>query len=262
MRVGLLETDETFVWQPRLARRVECRLRLDMPGLRCMSSLETLAVVSERLKNFPANFVFMGSGAFHHLALPLIVRQAAKGPLNVLIFDRHLDYFSVSKGFVSCGSWIREVVKLPGVRRVVVIGIDEKTVSLPASLPPKVLVLTAQAWRSMFPRAGNNRSYWDAVLSAGNIYLSIDKDVFSTVATDWGAGELPVGEVLTFLRWCVARRRLVGVDVCGEFVPRGPWPTLEERKLIAHNERINLALYWFFQTSKPFVAPGVGRQRS
>ncbi|AEG14638.1 hypothetical protein Desku_1049 [Desulfofundulus kuznetsovii DSM 6115] len=240
MRVGLLETDETFVWQPRLARRAECRLRLDISGLRCMSSRETLAIVAERLKTFPAKLVFMGSGTFHHLALPLIARQATKGPLNVLIFDRHLDCFSVPEGFVSCGSWIQEVVKLPAVRRVVVIGIAGKILSLPA----KVFALTAQSWRSMFTRAKN---YFEALLSPGNIYLSIDKDVFSTITTDWGAGEVSVGEVFAFLRWCVARRRLVGVDVCGELVPRGLWPTVEERKLIARNERINLALCWFFR---------------
>lgn len=239
MRVGFLETDETLVWQPRLANCVEYQLRLDISGLRCMSSRKTLAAVAKRLKTFPAELVFMGSSAFHHVALPLIARQAAKGLLSVLIFDRHLDCFSAPEGFVSCGSWIREVVKLPAVRRVVVIGISEKTFTL----PPKVVALTAQIWRSLFFRA---KGYFERLLFTDDIYLSIDKDVFTTALTDWGAGELSVAEVFVFLRWCMARRRLVGVDVCGELVPRGLWPTIEERKLIARNERINLAFCRFF----------------
>ncbi len=157
MQVGLLETDETLVWQPRLARRGEYRLRLDISGLRCMSTRETLATVAERLKTFPAKLVFMGSGAFHHLALPLIARQAAKGPLDVLILDRHLDCFSVPEGFVSCGSWIREVVRLPAVRRVVVIGIAGKTLSLPS----KVVALTAHHGDPCFPaRRTISRRFW------------------------------------------------------------------------------------------------------
>ncbi len=240
MCVGLLETDDTYVWQPRLERRAECRLRLDISGLRCMSSQETLAMVDERLKTFPAKLVFMGSGAFHHLALPLIARQAAKRPLSVLILDRHLDFFPVPEGFVSCGSWIREVAKLPAVRRVVVIGIVGKTPSLPA----KVVALTAQSWRFLFTRT---KGYFEALLCTGDIYLSVDKDVFAAAITDWGTGELSVAEVLAFLRWCMARRRLVGVDVCGEVVPRGLWPTVEERKLIARNERINLTLCRFLR---------------
>lgn len=111
----------------------------------------------------------------------------------MLILDRHLDYFSVPEGFVSCGSWIREVVRLPAVRRVVVIGIAGKMLSLPA----KVVALTAQSWRSMFARA---KGYFEALLCTGDIYLSVDKDVFTTAITDWGAGELPVAEVFAFLR--------------------------------------------------------------
>jgi arginase family enzyme len=249
MRVGLLETDETLVWQPRLVRRAECRLRLDIPGLRLMSSRETLATVAERLKTFPAKLVFMGSGAFHHLALPLIARQAAKGPLSVLVFDRHPDCFSAPEGFVSCGSWIREAVKLPAVRRVVVIGTGKKTFSL----PPKVVALTAPVWRSLFFGA---KDHFEEFLNTGDIYLSIDKDVFTTALTDWGAGELSVAEVFAFLRWCMARRRLVGVDVSGELVPRGLWPAVEERKLIARNERINLAFCRFFSNRNRLLPRG------
>ncbi|WP_027357323.1 arginase family protein [Desulfofundulus thermocisternus] len=235
MRVGILETDETFAWQPLLAREADCRLRVDMRGLRYMSSRETLDLLAGRLKNFPAELVFLGSGNYHHLALPLIIRRAAGGPLQVLVFDRHLDCFPSAQGYVSCGSWIRELVKLPAVQRVVVIGVAGKLPPLPAG----VLVITPGMWRSMLARRKN---CWEALLGPAGVYVSIDKDVFSAPATDWGAGEMTVNEVFAFLRWCLEHRRVVGMDVCGELTPRGPWPAVEERKLIAHHEKINLAL--------------------
>lgn len=255
MRIGLLETDETLAWQPRLRQHVKCRLRVGISGLRLMSSPKTLAFVAERLKTFPARLVFMGSGAFHHLTLLLIARQAAKRPLSVLVFDRHLDCFSAPEGFVSCGSWIREAVKLPGVRQVVVIGIGEKM----SPLPPKVAALTAPVWRSLFFSA---KEYFEGLFCTADIYISIDKDVFAAAHTSWGTGELSLAEVFAFLRWCSARRRLVGLDVCGELVPRGLWPTTEERISIARNERINLAFCRFFSRRDRLLLQGHNNKES
>lgn len=249
MCVGILETDGTYIWQPRLGKCIDHHLRLDIPGLRCMSSGETLANIEERLKTFPAKLVYMGSGAFHHLSLPLIARYTAKRPLSVLVLDRHADIFSAPKGFVSCGSWIRELIKLPGVRRVVICGVMGKV----PNIPEKVVVLSAQSWRFLFMR---EKSYFEELLGTSDIYLSVDKDVFAEINTDWGTGELSVKEVIPFLRWCLGHRLLIGADVCGEVVPRNLWPTLEERKLIAQNEKINIILYRMLMQLQPHERSG------
>lgn len=235
MRVGILETDGTYEWQSRLLNRAECRLRLDVAGLRYMTARETLRTVAERLKDLPAELVFLGSSDFHHLAIPLIERQARQGPLSVVVLDRHMDIFPAPQGFTSCGSWIRDVVRLPGVRRVVVLGPVEGA----SDHPPKVTALTPDAWRHLVSRAPGR---FEALLPTDSVYLSIDKDVLSGLPTSWGCGEVPLSLVFASLRWLLLRHRLVGADVCGEVKPRGLWPTLEEVRSIAASERLNLAL--------------------
>lgn len=235
MQVGILETDGTYEWQSRLLNLAECRLPLDVAGLRYMSTRKTLGTVTERLKDLPAELVFLGSSDFHHLALPLIERQARQGPLSVLVLDRHIDTFPAPRGFVSCGSWIREVAGLSTVRRILVLGPDGGA----GTPPPKVTTLTPQAWRYWFSRAPD---HFEELLPADNLYLSIDKDVLSGLSTTWGHGQVPLSLVFAFLRWLLPRRRLVGADVCGELRPRGPWPTLAELRSITDSERVNLAL--------------------
>ncbi len=235
MRVGILETDGTYEWQSRLLSLAECRLPLDVTGLRYMSARETLGAVAGRLKDFPAELVFLGSGDLHHLALPLIERRAQQGPLSVIVFDRHVDLFPAPEGFVSCGSWLGELARLSTVRRILVLG----PAGGATALPPRVTVFTPQAWRYWFSRAPH---HFEVLLPTENLYLSIDKDVFLELSTNWGHGEVPVSLAFAFLRWLLPRRRVVGADVCGEVQPRGTWPTLAELRSIAASERVNLAL--------------------
>ncbi len=239
MRAVLIETGKSFVWQKRLAGCAGGTLHLDRSGYKCMSSKEVLASLAARLESFSADLVYLGSGDYHHLALPLIVKKARLGPLSVLVFDQHLDCFAAPEGYVTCGSWIREAVKIPGVQQVVVAGVSEKN----QTAPLKVTVLSAAEWLRCWrwPR------WWESLLPGGNLYISIDKDVFAAAFTDWGIGRLPLGQVFAFLRRCLAGRRLVGADICGELVPRGPWPTWEEARIIARQEKINLAFLRFFR---------------
>lgn len=235
MCIGILETDDSYIWQPQLKKQVAHRVRLDLTGIKYMSSQKTLKAIQNRLEAFPAKLVFVGSGAFHHLSLPLIARCSTKTALSVFIFDQHADLFPSPEGFISCGSWVREVIKLPGVRRVVIGGVVKEV----PNLHDKVVVLTAQSWQFFFRQ---QRCYFEELLNTDYIYLSIDKDVFAETDTDWGRGKLSVREVIAFLQWCLKRWILAGADICGETVPRGAWPTLQEQRSIAQNEKINLIL--------------------
>ncbi|MGB9867766.1 MAG: arginase family protein [Bacillota bacterium] len=234
-QVGILDTDGSYEWQPRLVSLVECRLELDVTGMRYLSTCEALLSLAERLKAVSAGLVFLGRGDLHHLALPLIQRHAQEGPLSVVVLDSHADVFRTTQGLVSCGSWIREVVKLPGVRHVLVLGASVR----PDSLPPKVTVLSPDVWQQRFRHSAGDLA---ALLPGDALYLSIDKDVFLESMTSWGHGQVTASFVFSFMRWLLSRRRLVGADVCGEVKPNGPWPTLEELKAIKACERLNLAI--------------------
>lgn len=254
MCIGILETDDSYIWQPQLKKQVAHRLRLETPGLKYMSSQNTLEVLKARLESFPAKFVFVGSGAFHHLSLPLIARCSAKTALNVFIFDQHADLFPSPEGFISCGSWVQEIIKLPGVRRVVIAGVVKEV----PNLHEKVVALTARSWRFLFRK---KRGYFKELLETNSLYLSIDKDVFAETDTDWGKGKLSVREVIAFLQWCLKHWRLAGADICGETVPRGPWPTLQEQRSIAQNEKINLVLCQVLTQQNSSYPPGYSRNQ-
>lgn len=239
MRTLLVETGKTFLWQKRLLCSADAVLNLGHPGCKYMCSTETFSSLAARLENFSADLVYLGSGSYHHLALSLISRKAWRGPLCVLVFDQHLDCLAAPKGYVTCGSWIQEAVKIPGVQKIVVVGVSEKK----WDVPPKVTVVTAAGWQRCWCRP----EWQKVLLPAENLYISIDKDAFAGASTDWGTGKLALGEVFSFLRRCLFGRRLVGADICGDIEPREPWPAWEEAGIIARHEKINLAFLQFFR---------------
>lgn len=243
-QVAILEADDCYEWQPQLRGLAEFHVKLDAAGLRYLSSRDKLSALAEHFKELPAAIFFLGGGDFHHLALPLIARYAGKSPFCVLVLDGHTDAFQAPDGFVSCGSWLKEVVKLPAVTQVLVLGSS----LILDSLPTKVTSLTTKEWQHLFCLTPES---FETLLPRDKLYVSIDKDVFlapttSCPITSWGTGQAPAQLVFAFLRWVLRRRQLVGADVCGEIRPRGPWPTLEELRAIRTSERLNIALCQLF----------------
>src|SRR6185312_4599800 len=61
----------------------------------------------------PAHYgtVFTGSGDFHHLSWPLIVRLKPATAIQVVVLDNHPDNMRFPFG-VHCGSWVRRVAAL------------------------------------------------------------------------------------------------------------------------------------------------------
>jgi hypothetical protein len=60
------------------------------------------------------------------------------------------------------------------------------------------------------------------------VYVSIDKDVLhpDEAVTNWNQGQMRLDHILACLRALAARRRIVGLDVCGEYAPPrfDTWP--------------------------------------
>ncbi|MSQ55325.1 MAG: hypothetical protein EXR31_08165 [Betaproteobacteria bacterium] len=203
-------------------------------------SADTLARLGRELASRlpPAHGpVFMGSGDFHHVSLPLIARLTSDGPLDVVVFDNHPDNMRFPWG-VHCGSWVRHVAKLPFVRHVRVMGISSPDVAL------------WHAWENTLGPLWRGRvSYWclgdharwgahvglgDAMRcfetpaamldefageqrdAQSRVYLSIDKDVLDpgVARTNWDQGRL--GEADLYAAIGALRGRLTGCDVTGE----------------------------------------------
>ncbi len=182
--------------------------------------------------------VFMGSGDFHHLSLPLVERACANVPsLDVVVFDNHPDNMRFPLG-VHCGSWVRRALTLPGVRQVHVVGITSSDIG------------PGHAWENYLrPLYSGRLRYWstgvdvgwarrlrlahafpsfddmDALLQAfaehvtrdrWPIYLSIDKDVLSIedARTNWDQGVMREPQLIGAIQ--ALHGRIVGCDVTGE----------------------------------------------
>ncbi|GAA0888161.1 hypothetical protein [Rhodanobacter soli] len=203
----------------------------------------------------PADYgtVFTGSGDFHHLSWPLIARQQAQAPFQVVVLDNHPDNMRFPFG-VHCGSWVRKVAMLPQVSHVHVLGITSSDIG------------SGHAWENyLTPLRRGKLSYWSIGVDTGwsrrlglaqafrsfdtpgamvdafvelqrtqaaPSYLSIDKDVFAPVVaqTNWDQGRLQLDHALALIG--SLREGLVGSDINGE-VSRYRYRSWWKRRLSA-----------------------------
>jgi hypothetical protein len=185
---------------------------------------------------------FAGSGDFHHVTSLLIERAAARagGPLTVLHFDNHPDWVRHARGR-HCGSWVGEAARLPGVAKVITIGVCSPDIGRRRSQRGDLSLigegrLDLYAWRA--PDGGEavaleGRS-WPTITALGEaafiarlaaeiptreIYVTIDKDVLAAedAVTNWDQGQASVGFLIDAIEAAAEGRRVVGADVVGDW---------------------------------------------
>lgn len=179
--------------------------------------------------------VFMGSGDFHHLSLPLIERRGREGRFQVVVLDNHPDNMRFAWG-IHCGSWVRRVAALEQVSHVHVLGITSSDIG------------ARHAWENyLTPLRRGKLTYWsldvdvswarrlglaasfrpfatpDELVDAFSreyaqepTYLSIDKDVFApgVARTNWDQGVFAEDHALAVIE--ALQGKLVGSDITGE----------------------------------------------
>jgi hypothetical protein len=213
------------------------------------------AAVGDTSDRAPA-VTWLGSGDFHHVSAILVALAAKRcpAPLTVVAFDNHPDWVAFRSG-VHCGSWVRHVLDLGTVARVVGIGMTSRDLVWPefkgaglGHVASGKLVLFPLSETSSFVMgdygqgpghgqrgrrvhwtsapglcaAANSSSVIDAIQTEA-IYITIDKDVLSggEAATNWDQGRLSLEELLSWLRLLASRFKVAGVDVCGDYsIPR------------------------------------------
>lgn len=191
-----------------------------------------------------------GSGDYHHLATALMAAVAE--PFTVIHFDNHPDWVRVPATH-NCGGWVNRALELPRVGRVVTLGVCSDDLVHPQAKTGNVAALASgrleiHAWRALpsrvWGRIGDGPGHrqagrrlvwtclagqdWPAFLDrllarlpTDAVWVTIDKDVLrpADAATNWDQGEMPLEALLTALKRLAAARRVVGVDVCGEYSP-------------------------------------------
>jgi hypothetical protein len=225
----------------------------DLAGrLRIVASRSALRSLADRVKAAAGGagtpVTFYGSGDFHHLTAALVA--AVDEPLTIVHFDNHPDWVRFP-ATVNCGAWVNRALELPHVRKVVTIGPcsddlvrpelqfanlnavrDGRIVLYPWRHPPsrvwgrygRTWCYTQRDrhlhWRNLADEDWSG--FLDELMTAiptGAIWLTIDKDVLGRcdALTNWDQGALPLGHLLTAIENLAENRRIVGVDICGDW---------------------------------------------
>ena len=272
VHLRLLDLDDTVTAQPGLREAAPWSsvatvpLRDLAPRLRLWSRNATMQRARARLRSAApcgAALTLLGSGDFHHLAVPLI--EQAGATLTVVHFDNHPDWVRWAPRW-HCGSWVNQVLRLPHVARVVTIGPcsedldrpDRKGGNLEALGAGRIVMFPWQhapsrvrqriadgpghhfedghiVWHNLAGADRNERA--GRVLTAietDAVWLTIDKDVLteSDALTNWDQGQMPLDDLVALIRAVGARKRIVGADLCGEFsapVMSNPFKAIESR---------------------------------
>jgi hypothetical protein len=240
------------------ARAQYVDLRAGEFALRLWASRRRMRALEKQLESLappPGNgplVTFYGSGDYHHIATALI--GAAAEAVSVIHFDNHPDWVRFPATH-NCGGWVNRALDLPNVARIITLGICSEDLVLPQTKSGNLGALgsgrleihpwraaPSRVWGSIGDGFGHRReggvlawscladvdwSMWvDALvarLPTEAVWVTIDKDVLrpADAATNWDQGQMPLDALLFALRRIGAHRRIVGVDVCGEYsVPR------------------------------------------
>ena len=233
--------------------------RVDMralgPKLRIFATRRTMRRFRRRLPERSAQrgpeVFFYGSGDFHHLTAALLRRVAE--PLTVLHFDNHPDWVRFPPTY-NCGSWVNRALSRRNVMRVITLGPASADLVRPELKTANLRALSqgrleVYPWRHepsrvylsypSSPSAKYEKGYlkwrtleglnWPqfvesvvARIPTKAVWITIDKDVLTLedAVTNWDQGGMPLQHILDALPIVAARRRIVGVDVCGDYGPR------------------------------------------
>lgn len=239
-RFLVLNLDDTLIWQGRLLAAPHQWVDLThLEGKKSCATPETLSAIESALRlHRRLPICFWGAGEYHYAALVRL--RLLRQPVTVVLFDHHPDMAPVQEGVVTCGDWARHALDLPWVQRIIWVGGREP--ELWGFRPhPRVVRIARTAPPQQF-------AAWAArTVTTGAVYLSIDKDVLAPddIQTTWGAGDMPLADLLAWIRLLGAYCTIAGADVGGEWaLPPGRLvPTLQDRAAIQLNQRANLAIW-------------------
>lgn len=215
--ISIIKTDNSMDCQKELWEKADSVVDLtSYRGLRFCSRRQLLNEISAAVDNLQPGICFLGSGDFHHLSLMLLSNLGFR-PILVLI-DHHTDMYEAFPDMVDCGSWVMQALKEKRVKKCIVIGIDSED-------PVAKEFRPNDGYVSFFPVTIPKDLILSQVLyelsqSRDPIYISIDKDVLCTkdAATGWDQGIMRLEELSELLLGIKKTGRVMGVDVCGEWV--------------------------------------------
>lgn len=289
--VTIVDTDVVVRQQARLVQCYAPRVIATRPpaaSYRYFLPSRDLPGLARQLGTARGTVVFLGSGDFHHLTAAVLhalrpeggtaARPAgaqpvgeAPGGVALVLFDAHPEWSLAPPGYLHCGSWLPEVLAMPHVRAVALVGVGPLgsrgllQVRVLHAVAPSVrqgrlrvypvLRATAEELEAALPWPRPVRSLEDGLdavvedlvsfLGETPAYISIDKDVVrpDELPGNWSGGLLAAEaffRLLEALVEAVGEAGLMGADVAGEYEPRLPLPGLDPA--VALHQAFNLRL--------------------
>ena len=253
----ILDLDGSLTAQPELLKRaaIAATARELGPHLRYLCTQRALKRFAAWLDHSRRHqLTFYGSGDFHHLTAVLLGQFRA--PLSVVVFDQHPDW-DITSPLPCCGSWVNAALRLPHVRKIVVIGAGAEDLGghhllrgnvtalrngkleiYPASFS-RSQTLSRRARRLRCARQSGGLVEWKTVAQMGwndllnhiiaglptrQIYVSVDKDCLTSqnAISNWDAGELELDDVCAAIERLGRERQIIGADVTGEWSAGAP----------------------------------------
>lgn len=223
--------DKRFRW-------IDCS---DISGADCYCTAEAEERIRERIRNCsPRGIHFLDSGNYHYVSK--LWAEKIRDPFDLLVFDYHSDMQKpMLADLMSCGDWVADVLDTnPCLQRVWIVGPDAKSFEhIEERYRSRLVCVSLQNIQQNEARRLLEQQ------TAGNFYLSVDKDVLSRhfSITNWNQGELSLETLERLASLITGKGHVIGMDICGEPEPD---TVLLGREHVDLNDAANGELLRFF----------------
>lgn len=186
----------------------------DLSGIHGFCDEEAAEEIQKRTRKVEGGIRFIDSGNFHYISFLLL--KKLKQPFTLVVLDHHTDMMdSAFGGLLSCGSWIKRAIEeSDSLLNVVLIGVnDELKETIDDAYKDRVIVY----FKSQLAEEGWLSGLKEKLTQP--VYLSVDKDVFSTAETltDWDQGTMTSKQFFNIWKSIVEVTTVLAVDICGEY---------------------------------------------
>lgn len=186
----------------------------ELRGVNYFCSFDTLDIIRKSLEDIKiGGFKYYGSGNFHYLTYLML--EKIKEDFSLVLFDHHVEMLYTNyEDLISCGSWLIEVIERNKyIKEVYLIGVSEKYIDI----IPSDYLYSGNLKIISEEEVKRSNSYLKKIKPSYNLYITIDKDVFSerVAKTNWDQGSLEFRDFKNIIS-SLENYRILGVDICGE----------------------------------------------
>lgn len=225
--------------------------------------------IRKRIEPFGISGIhFIDSGNYHYVTK--IMTDFLKEPFVLVCFDHHTDMQKpMVEGMTSCGDWAGQVLRENTyLQQLVLIGPPKRDIDGIEIVKPQTQTKRMQPEKVQPETMQTDRIETDKLLTFSEeelqndtakakvaqikeglpFYISIDKDVLSRrfTETNWNQGDMPLPMLEHLLQFFLQKRKVCGVDICGECRMDMPLPEYLEAEEI--NGETNVELYRYVKS--------------